>query len=177
MGERLILSCGLPPQSWTHSCPCGTSDGLVCLNWDAVLLCLAVIIVGLAWVLTSTYLPRWLSPRLRRHDLYPGWRNVVVVAWTGLCGGVSLAAALALLMVIAGGKAFPERDLLIFLTFCVILATLVVQGLSLGPLIRLLQLKGDTTFKQEHAQAHLAVIQSAQTRLDERVRAGFLKTV
>ena len=85
----------------------------------------------------------------------------------GLRGGVSLAAALALPLVIAGGKTFPERDLLIFLTFCVILATLVVQGLSLGPLIRLLNLKGDTTFEQEHAQAHLAAIQAAQARLDD----------
>jgi CPA1 family monovalent cation:H+ antiporter len=134
---------------------------------DALLICLAVILVRIAWVFPATYLPRWLSPRLRRRDPYPGWRNVAVVAWTGLRGGVSLAAALALPLVIAGGKAFPERDLLIFLTFCVILATLVVQGLSLGPLIRLLQLKKDTTFEQEHAQAHLAAIQAAQARLNE----------
>lgn len=134
---------------------------------DALLICLAVILGRIAWVFPATYLPLWLSPRLRRHDAYPGWRNVAVVAWTGLRGGVSLAAALALPLVIVGGKTFPERDLLIFLTFCVILTTLVVQWLSLGPLIRLLKLKGDTTFEQEHAQAHLAAIEAAQARLDE----------
>jgi monovalent cation/hydrogen antiporter len=134
---------------------------------DALLICLAVVLVRIAGVIASAYLPRWLSPPLRLRDPYPGWRNVVVVAWTGLRGGVSLAAALAIPLVIVGGMPFPERDLLIFLTFCVILATLVIQGLSLEPLIRLLKLTGDTSFEQEHARAHLAAARAAQTRLDE----------
>jgi CPA1 family monovalent cation:H+ antiporter len=82
-------------------------------------------------------------------------------------GGVSLAAALALPLTLAGGKAFPERDLVLFLTFCVILATLVGQGLSLGPLIRLLRLPEDGTHEREHAQAHLTAARAALVRLDE----------
>jgi monovalent cation/hydrogen antiporter len=134
---------------------------------DAVLLCLAVILVRLVYVIAAAYLPRWLDPGLRRRDPYPGWRNVIVVAWTGLRGGVSLAAALAIPLFIRDGVPFPERNLVIFLTFCVILATLVLQGLTLDPLIRLLKLEADTTSDQEHARAHLAAARAAQRRLDE----------
>ena len=76
-------------------------------------------------------------------------------------GGVSLAAALALPLTLVGGEPFPQRDLVIFLTFCVILATLVGQGLSLGPLIRVLHLQEDGSREREHAQAHLAAVHAA----------------
>ena len=82
-------------------------------------------------------------------------------------GGVALAAALALPLTLVGGGPFPERDLVIFLTFCVILATLVGQGLSLAPLIRLLHLQEDGTREREHAKAHLAAVHAALARLDE----------
>jgi CPA1 family monovalent cation:H+ antiporter len=65
------------------------------------------------------------------------------------------------------GVPFPDRNLVIFLTFCVILATLVLQGLTLDPLIRLLKLEADTSRDQEHARAHLAAARAAQQRLDE----------
>jgi monovalent cation/hydrogen antiporter len=92
---------------------------------------------------------------------------VLIVAWTGMRGGVSLAAALALPLTLVSGAPFPQRDLVIFLTFCVILATLVGQGLSLAPLIRVLHLQEDGSREQEHAHAHQAAVRAALERLDE----------
>jgi CPA1 family monovalent cation:H+ antiporter len=60
---------------------------------EAALVSLAVIVLRFVWVFPAAYLPRWLFPRLRARDPYPGWRNVLIVAWTGLRGGISLAAA------------------------------------------------------------------------------------
>ncbi len=82
-------------------------------------------------------------------------------------GGVSLAAALALPLTIASGQAFPDRELAIFLTFCVIIATLVLQGLSLIPLIRWLGLEPDRSLEQEHTQAHITTAHAALNRLGE----------
>ena len=141
---------------------------------DAIVICLTVIVVRLAYTIAAAYVPRWLDPWLRIRDPYPGWRNVMVIAWTGPRGAVSLAAALAIPLVITGGTPFPERDVLIFLTFCVMLATLVLQGLSLEPLIRLLKLEADTSFDQEHARAHLAAAHAAQQRLDELAREDWV---
>src|SRR5947207_6138542 len=98
---------------------------------DALILCLTVIGVRIAWVIIFDYLSPLLRGRLRSGESLPHLRNVVIVAWMGMRGGLSLAAALALPLTIMGGSQFPERDLVIFLTFCVILATLVGQGLSL----------------------------------------------
>src|SRR6266566_10086791 len=142
-------------------------QSLAAVIGEVLLISLAVIVVRLVWVFPAAYLPRWLFPRLRARDPYPGWRQVLIVAWTGLRGGISLAAALALPLMIVGGGPFPERDLVIFLTFCVILATLVGQGMSLGPLIRLLHLQQDESREREHVQAHLAAAHAALARLDE----------
>jgi Na+/H+ antiporter len=135
--------------------------------WDALVICLTVILVRVVWVFTATYLPRLLSARLRRIDPYPGWRDVLLVAWAGLRGGLSLAAALALPLMIAGGAAFPEREHIIFLTFCVIVSTLVVQGLGLVPLIRLLGIQADRMPEQERIHARQVALHAALARLDE----------
>ena len=102
----------------------------------ALLISLAVILVRALWVFPATYLPRLIFKKLRKRDPYPKWQHVAVVAWTGMRGVVSLAAALALPLTIQDRSSFPGRDLILFLTFIVILATLVVQGLSLPLLIR-----------------------------------------
>ena len=134
----------------------------------AALISLGVIAIRFLWVFPATYLPRFLSRRLRRRDPYPGWRNVVVVAWTGMRGVVSLAAALSLPLTVAGGGPFPGRDLILFLTFSVILATLVVQGLSLPPLMRWLGVGDDgEAARQEEADARVQAIEAALGRLDE----------
>lgn len=115
----------------------------------AVAVCLTVIIVRIAWALPAVYLPRVLSSRIRANEGSPSWRNVAVASWTGLRGGVSLAAALAIPLTVASGAPFPDRELLLFLTFAVILATLVGQGLTLPALIRVLRLTADGDDREE----------------------------
>ncbi len=137
------------------------------LLWQALFISLAVIAVRIAWVFPAASLPRLLSARLRARDPYPGWRQVAMVAWVGMRGGLSLAAALALPLTLTGGILFPQRDLVIFFTFGIILVTLVGQGLSLGPIIRLLSLPQDGADAREHAKAHLVAARAALSRLDE----------
>jgi Na+/H+ antiporter len=134
---------------------------------DALVICLTVILVRVAWVFTASYLPQLVRPRGRQADPTLNWRSVLLVAWAGLRGGLSLAAAFALPLTIAAGTAFPEREHMIFLTFCVILATLVVQGLGLIPLIRLLGIPADGMPAQERSHARQVALQAGLARLDE----------
>jgi CPA1 family monovalent cation:H+ antiporter len=143
----------------------GHSIGELC--WLALRVCLAVIIVRIGWVFVAAYLPRWASTKLREKDPYPGWRNVSVVAWTGMRGVDSLAAAMALPFVVKDGSPFPGRDLILFLTFAVIFATLVVQGLSLPSLIRLLKVVDDGVTDKEERLARVKANQAALAHLDE----------
>jgi CPA1 family monovalent cation:H+ antiporter len=123
---------------------------------------LTVILARIAWVFPATYLPRRLSARIRARDPYPAPRAVFVVSWAGMRGAVSLAAALALPLT---PEPFPERDLVIFLTFCVIVATLVGQGLSLPWLVRRLGITAMTGPDTEEAHARLAAVEAALDRL------------
>ena len=125
---------------------------------------LVVIVTRILWVFPGTYLPRWLSRRIREREPYPPPKNVFVVAWAGMRGAVSLAAALALPL---DPVAFPERDLMIFLAFCVILATLVGQGLTLPFLVRRLGVVDTSGPEAEEAHARLAAVEAAMTRLTE----------
>jgi NhaP-type Na+/H+ or K+/H+ antiporter len=102
----------------------------------ALLLNLVVVAVRLAWVYPAGWLPRRLSARLRERDPFPGWGPTTVVGWAGMRGVVSLALALAVPTEVAGGAPFPERNLVVFLAFSVIVVTLVGQGLTLPLLIR-----------------------------------------
>jgi Na+/H+ antiporter len=95
-----------------------------------------VILVRPVWVFPASWLPRLLSKRLRERDPIPPARQIMIVAWSGMRGVVSLAAALALPMTFSNGQPFPQRNFVIFLTFCVILSTLVLQGLSLPLIVR-----------------------------------------
>jgi monovalent cation/hydrogen antiporter len=136
------------------------------LIFYAVLVSLTVILVRILWVFPATYSPRWVSRRLRERDPAPPWRSVSIVAWTGMRGVISLAAALALPFQASGGQ-FPGRDLIIFLTFCVILATLVVQGLSLPAMIRTLGLEDDHIGEKEETHGRIQVAEAALERLEE----------
>ena len=132
----------------------------------AILVSLTVVLVRIVWVFPATYLPR-LSRRLRSRDPLPFPRNVLVIAWAGMRGVISLAAALALPLTAEGGAPFPGRNLILFLTFCVILATLVVQGLSLPLLIRALGLRDDGSAEQEEVRARIGAAEAALARLGE----------
>ena len=105
------------------------------LAWAALALNLVVVAVRMAWVFPASWLPRRLSARLRERDPFPGWRPTTVIGWAGMRGVVSLALALAVPTQVAGGGPFPERDLIVFLTFSVIVVTLVGQGLTLPLLV------------------------------------------
>src|SRR3954453_4416129 len=100
------------------------------------LVAIIVIIARFAWVYPATYLPRVLSKRLRERDPYPPWQWPFVIAFTGVRGAVSLAAALALPFALPSGEGFPYRDLMLFVSFGVILITLVGLGLGLPPVVR-----------------------------------------
>jgi monovalent cation/hydrogen antiporter len=103
----------------------------------AILLTTAIVITArFIWVFPATYIPRWLSPALRRRDPQPPWQQVFVLGFTGVRGVVSLAAALAIPLTIASGEPFPHRDLILFITFGVIFLTLVGLGLTLPIVIR-----------------------------------------
>jgi monovalent cation/hydrogen antiporter len=100
------------------------------------LVAVIIIVARFAWVFPATYLPRWISKRIRQRDPPPSWRTIFVIAFTGVRGSVSLAAALALPLALPGGEVFPYRDLILFISFGVILVTLLGLGLGLSPVVR-----------------------------------------
>jgi monovalent cation/hydrogen antiporter len=126
-----------------------------------------VVLVRLVWIFPSTYLPRKLSARLRERDPAPPWQYPALIGWAGMRGAVSLAAALALPFTTDQGTPFPGRDLVIFLAFCVILVTLVGQGLSLPGVIRLLGLETDDKSAREASKARIRAAEAALARLEE----------
>jgi monovalent cation/hydrogen antiporter len=135
--------------------------------WPTVLIPIAVIGVRFAWLFTTPYLIRMIDRRPAQRARRVGARERVVVAWSGMRGAVSLAAALALPLEAAGGRPFPERSLLIFVTFGVILATLVLQGLTLPALIRRARTPVDNADEREELRARLDATSAALARLDE----------
>ena len=106
----------------------------------AAVVCVVVIITRFIWVFPATYLPRWLFPAIRRNDPYPPWQHPGLLAFAGIRGIVSLAAALAIPLTVADGSPFPDRDWILILTFTVIFVTLVGEGLTLPAVTRVLGL-------------------------------------
>src|SRR5919201_1395470 len=125
-----------------------------------------VILMRLVWFFTTPYLIRALDRRQSQRLRRVGARPRLVLAWSGTRGAVSLAAALALPLETHAGAAFPQRNLIIFLTFCVIFSTLVIQGLSLGPLIRKLQVSDEGADEKEELRARLEATQAALAQID-----------
>src|SRR5579883_1539926 len=139
----------------------------------AALISLVVIVVRIVWVFPTTYLPRILSARIRTSDPSPPWQSVAIIAWTGVRGAVSLAAALAIPLTVRGGAPYPERGPIIFITYGVILATLVLQGLSLPALIRRLGVHGDRASRREEDRARLVAARAGLERLNELEAEGW----
>jgi CPA1 family monovalent cation:H+ antiporter len=144
----------------------------------AVLLTVAVVIVArFAWVYPAIYLPRWLSPALARRDPAPPWQWPVFLGFVGIRGVVSLAAALAIPLTTLTGTPFPHRDLILFVTFGVIVATLVGQGLLLPGLVRWLALGSHAADEREREHtaelsARAEALNVAQNRLDRLAAEG-----
>jgi CPA1 family monovalent cation:H+ antiporter len=131
----------------------------------ALAICATAILTRILWVFGATAIRRMLSAKLRQRDDVLPWRHVMLIAWSGMRGIVSLAAALALPMTTASANPFPGRDLILFLTFTVILATLVFQGLTLPPLIRFLKLTADDLEHREERDARIQAAHAALSRL------------
>ncbi len=135
--------------------------------WFAAIIVLAVIGLRLVWLFAFAYAPRILGASWRRRFPAPPWQDVAVMGWTGMRGVDSLAAALAVPLVIQTGAPFPGRDVIFFLTFAVIFGTLVLQGLSLAPLIRWLGVRDDRAWEKEETRARLKANQAALARVIE----------
>lgn len=133
----------------------------------AAAICATVIVVRIAWVYPATYLPRWLVPAIARRDPAPPARVPIILGWGGMRGAVSLAAALALPLQTAAGDPLPGRGLVIFLTFSVILVTLVGQGLTLPALIRALNVTDEGATEHEEVHARTVATEAALVRLHE----------
>jgi len=126
----------------------------------------AVILVRLVWFFTMPYLIRMLDRRPQQRLRRIGPKPRLVLAWSGMRGAVSLAAALAIPFETDAGAPFPQRDLIIFLTYTVIFATLVMQGLTLPGLIRMLRIEDDGDGDREEVRARLVATKAALAQLD-----------
>jgi Na+/H+ antiporter len=145
----------------------GTSKGTLAL--DALYVIFVVVATRILWIPIAAYLPRRLSPKLRERDPYPPFSYAFLVGWSGMRGAVSLAAALAIPLSTDAGRTFAQRDLIVYLTFCVILFTLVFQGLTLPMLIRVLGIEPDDFAEREEAKARVHAARAALARLDELI--------
>jgi monovalent cation/hydrogen antiporter len=128
-----------------------------------------VIIARFVWVYPATYVPRLLSGALRRRDPSPPWQWVFILSFAGVRGAVSLAAALALPFTLASGEAFPNRDLILFISFGVIFVTLVGLGLSLPMVARWLGVAD--AGRHEHFAEHQSEIEARREALDAALRS------
>jgi CPA1 family monovalent cation:H+ antiporter len=135
---------------------------------------ISLLVIGLrfVWVYSASFLTRRIGNSLGADNMFrPSWRHLFFVGWAGIRGAISLVAAFAIPLSLPSGQAFPMRDLIIFITFCVILVTLVLQGMSLPFLIRWLDLAREGRAEQEQAaqmecQARAELIEAALQRLD-----------
>jgi CPA1 family monovalent cation:H+ antiporter len=137
---------------------------LLTLGEDASVIAGTVILVRLVWIMTLSQIIRWGSTK---KESTLDWRESLVIGWSGMRGLISLAAALALPETVNGGTPFPARALIMFLSFAVILATLVIQGLSLGALIRLVKLKDDNGAEAEESLARAEAANAAIGVIDK----------
>ncbi|MFL5445950.1 MAG: Na+/H+ antiporter [Myxococcales bacterium] len=140
------------------------------LLFSAAIFSAFLIALRLLWVFPGARLSYFIRRRfLHQNEKVPPATWLVITGWTGMRGVIALAAAMSLPQALPDGAPFPQRNLIVLLTFCAILATLVLQGLTLAPLIRLLGLAGSPGPSREEQQARRAAIESALDHL-ERTR-------
>jgi monovalent cation/hydrogen antiporter len=138
---------------------------------SAAIVVAVVVVTRFIWMYPATYLPRWLSRSLARRDPSPPWQWPFVLAFTGVRGIVSLAAALAIPLTTAEGLPFPDRDLILVLAFVVVFVTLVGQGLTLPWVVRAVGLahtgrREEELRRSEEFQARQEAIEVASRQLD-----------
>jgi Na+/H+ antiporter len=157
----IFILIGLQLRTLAQSVRPGELGALV---WQGLLVSLVAIVTRLVWVPIATWLPRQI-PSIRARDPLPPWQPIAVVSWAAMRGIVTLAAALALPLVTADGRPLPLREQIILLAFVVILVTLVLQGLSLGPMVRLLRIPDDLAQEREEIRARERGVHAALERL------------
>jgi CPA1 family monovalent cation:H+ antiporter len=133
----------------------------------AAVISAVVVLVRLLGVFPSAYGLRFIARVFGAKWPYPKWQHVTFIGWAGMRGGDSLVIALALPLTTSAGAPFPARELIIFITFAVILVTLVVQGFTFGAAIRLLGLKDDGLDREEEAKARMASLEAGLAHLEE----------
>ncbi len=134
---------------------------------DGLIISVAVIVIRIIWVYPATWLPRALFEHIRRSDPIPSWRWVALIAWCGMRGIVSLAAALAIPYRDAAGHPLTGRAEIIFITLCVIVATLVFQGLTLEPFIKWLGIGETHTSQQRETKLRIRALEAGVQRLHD----------
>jgi len=164
----LFILIGLQLPQVIHALPPGSAMSVAKL---AVLVFLALVLVRFLWLFVATYLPRLFSKTFRRKNPAP-WQQTALIAWTGMRGADSLAGALAIPFLLADGAPFPGRDLILLLTFCVIFGTLIVQGLTLKPLVRWLRIVDDHVTEKEERLARLRANEAALARIEDLGSSG-----
>jgi CPA1 family monovalent cation:H+ antiporter len=128
------------------------------------------IVIRLLYVFATVYIPRWFSKKGKLKPS-PGWKHPLIIGWAGMRGVVSLATALSIPLYMNDGKAFPHRELIVFITFVVIFITLVIQGLTLPAIIRLTdigELDPILPDHEQHAGIRLRLDTVALQRLNAR---------
>ncbi len=147
---------------------------LMRLTKAGLLISAAAIALRMAWVFPSAYLPRRFVTWRGGDANYPPWKNVFFVGWAGMRGADSLVIALALPLETAAGHPFPDRSAIIYLTFVIILVTLVAQGLTLSPMIRWLRLggQGAKVIEEEETIARLRATQAGLARLEALIKSA-----
>jgi Na+/H+ antiporter len=137
--------------------------------FTSALVAAIIIVARFAWVYPATYLPRLISKQIRERDPAPSWQTTFVVAFTGVRGAVSLAAALALPLALPSGEGFPHRDMIMFVAFGVIFITLVGMGSGLPVVVRWLGVTKDG--RKEHVAEHEAEIAARREALDAALKS------
>ena len=137
-----------------------------------LIISVVAVVCRMVWVFPGAYVPRLLSARVRRQEAKPTWQQVTVLGWSGMRGIVSLAGALALPNTLANGQPFPARDLILFVTFIVILITLVVQGLTLPVVIDWLDIRENIDGKKEERKLRQKMAFRVITHLEANHSGG-----
>jgi len=136
-----------------------------------------LVVVRFVWIYPGAYLPHFLSKRVRSTEQRPPLAALTLLAWMGMRGGDSLVTALAVPETVATGAPFPGRDLILAITFTVILSTLILQGLTLGPLVRFFKVPQDRSHESEENLARREMLAAGDARLLALEREGIPKQV
>ncbi len=156
------------------------------LIYYALLISIVVILARIIWVFPMAYLPRLFFPSIARKDPMPSWKTLFVLSWSGVRGIVSLAAALSIPYLTSTGMAFPHRDLILFITYSVIVITLIVPTLTLPIILHLLKLLDEEDELKQEAIARIYSLEnsveyikelSVKEKIPETVTKDFLKQI